>query len=184
MKKILIGLLSLAFIVSLSHVCIVEAALDNISIGGDIRVRGVATKNIRDLNDNTDVANSLDTASFFRHRTRLWVKGEFEGGYTSYVRLCAEPRWGFREDASSDKVTGDAGDIHQSWFNEIIIDNSYIVAPEFMGTPLTLKIGRQDMVYGEGFLILDGTPADGSRTIYFDALKISGVFGDTSADLD
>ena len=88
MKKILIGLLSLAFILSLSHVCIVEATLDNISIGGDIRVRGVATENIHDFNDDTKLGK-VDNSEFVRHRTRVWFKGEFEGGYTGYVRLCA-----------------------------------------------------------------------------------------------
>jgi len=50
------------------------------------------------------------------------------------------------------------------------------------------------MAYGEGFLIFDGTDetdyaytnysiGDGSRTTYFDAIKLTGVFGDTSADL-
>lgn len=34
-------------------------------------------------------------------------------------------------------------------------------------------IGRQDFLgaYGEGFLSLDGTPGDGSRTAYFNAAK-------------
>ena len=181
MKKILIGLLSLVFIVSLSHICIIEAAtLNGLSIGGDIRIRGLATKNIRDFDDDVITGtqnNKRDSAEFVRHRTRLWIKGEFEGGYTGYVRLTTEPWWGrfdffYNDSSTPPEVT-----------NHIIIDNSYIVAPDFLGTPLTLKIGRQDMPYGEGFLILDGTPADGSRTIYFDAVKFSGVFGDTSADL-
>ena len=39
------------------------------------------------------------------------------------------------------------------------------------GSPLSLKVGRQDIIFGNGWLILDGTPLDGSRTIYFDAAR-------------
>ena len=39
-----------------------------------------------------------------------------------------------------------------------------------------LRIGRQDFLgpdmYGEGFLLMDGSPADGSRTFYFNAAKL------------
>lgn len=33
-------------------------------------------------------------------------------------------------------------------------------------------------MYGEGFLILDGTPGDGSRTFYFNAVKASVLIAD------
>jgi len=42
----------------------------------------------------------------------------------------------------------------------------------------TFRIGRQDFLftYGEGFVILDGTPYDGSRTVYFNAAKATYHF--------
>ena len=50
--------------------------------------------------------------------------------------------------------------------------------------PVTATIGRQDLIYGTGWLILDGTPLDGSRTIFQDAAKFSwAVDDDTTADL-
>jgi len=43
-------------------------------------------------------------------------------------------------------------------------------------------LGRQDFLgtYGEGFLIMDGTPQDGSRTFYFNAAKASWRVNDTN----
>jgi hypothetical protein len=41
------------------------------------------------------------------------------------------------------------------------------------GMPLTATVGRQDIIFGVGWLVLDGTPLDGSRTIYFDAARFT-----------
>ncbi len=40
------------------------------------------------------------------------------------------------------------------------------------GLPLTVTFGRQDMMLGEGFLIMDGGPLDGSRSGYFNGLRL------------
>ena len=50
--------------------------------------------------------------------------------------------------------------------------------------PLTLKIGRQDLIYGEGFMILDGQDNVGSMAIAFDGVKASLALGEkTTLDL-
>jgi hypothetical protein len=38
--------------------------------------------------------------------------------------------------------------------------------------PFTVTAGRQDLNFGEGFVIADGTPGDGSRSYYFNALRL------------
>ena len=44
-------------------------------------------------------------------------------------------------------------------------------SPILSGVPLDFKIGRQDLFLGNGWLVGDGTPLDGSRTFYFDAIR-------------
>ena len=39
------------------------------------------------------------------------------------------------------------------------------------GLPLTLTVGRQDLMLGEGLVIWDGGPLDGSRSAYFNAVR-------------
>lgn len=57
--------------------------------------------------------------------------------------------------------------------DEILFDNLYVDSKNTAGLPLELKVGRQDLLdYGEGFVIFDGTPEDGARTFYFDAVKV------------
>ena len=35
----------------------------------------------------------------------------------------------------------------------------------------TVTVGRQDIILGDGWLVLEGTPLDGSTSIYFDAIR-------------
>lgn len=56
--------------------------------------------------------------------------------------------------------------------SEVIVDNVHarIAVP---GVPVTLIVGRQDVVFGEGWLVFDGTPLDGPRTAFFDAARVT-----------
>ncbi|MCU0288222.1 MAG: alginate export family protein [Acidobacteria bacterium] len=56
-------------------------------------------------------------------------------------------------------------------FHEILVDQLYV---KWTGTgqlPLSLTLGRQNMTLGEGFVVMDGGPLDGSRSIYFNAAR-------------
>jgi len=55
--------------------------------------------------------------------------------------------------------------------NEVIFDQFYLKWKNVGKLPLTVTIGRQNLILGEGFVMMDGGPLDGSRTIYFNALR-------------
>ena len=57
-------------------------------------------------------------------------------------------------------------------WNEAFVDNLYVKWALPGRVPVTVTAGRQDMNFGEGFVIADGTPLDGSRSYYFNALRI------------
>ncbi|MBT3278631.1 MAG: alginate export family protein [Phycisphaerales bacterium] len=60
----------------------------------------------------------------------------------------------------------------QNHFDEIIFDRFNVKWTMPVGdAKLTTTIGRQDIIKGGGWLVLDGTPLDGSRTIFFDAAR-------------
>ncbi|MCU0241103.1 MAG: hypothetical protein MUF51_01615, partial [Vicinamibacteria bacterium] len=62
--------------------------------------------------------------------------------------------------------------IHKGWdWNEVVFEYAHIRLKNLGGSPITITAGRQDLQFGEGFLIFEGTPLDGSRTMYFDALR-------------
>jgi hypothetical protein len=57
-------------------------------------------------------------------------------------------------------------------WNEVFFDNLYVKWRIPGRAPLTVTAGRQDINMGEGFVIADGTPGDGSRSYYFNALRL------------
>ena len=136
--------------------------------GGDVRLREVYFDNIP-TEDGGEVRGGAN--QFQRYRTRLW--GEYHQSDNLYVRarLVNEFR------------TGQAGASYQAWdpMDETLFDNLFI---DWRTELWDLRIGRQDMIYGTGKVILDGTPLDGSRTIYFDAIKaVYKGIDDTTVDL-
>ncbi|MFO7937349.1 MAG: hypothetical protein R6V06_07070 [Kiritimatiellia bacterium] len=122
--------------------------------GADVRVRQEIMDNI----PNT-VTPFLGETDYFRFRYRFWGEAEYEN-FRLYTRLTDE-FWHYNSD--SRRVN--------SWPNELVLDNLYLDANNLFDGWLDLRAGRQDLIYGKGRVILDGTPYDGSRTIYMDAIK-------------
>ncbi len=60
-------------------------------------------------------------------------------------------------------------------WHELFVDNLYVKWTLPGRVPLTVTAGRQDMTFGEGFVIADGTPGDGSRSYYFNALRVDAA---------
>ena len=64
------------------------------------------------------------------------------------------------------------------------MDNLYVNWDRPAGFPVSFRVGRQDLTYGRGFVILDGTPLDGSRSVYSDAAKMTIHADPIRTDLD
>jgi len=72
------------------------------------------------------------------------------------------------------------GDKYDFRLNEFVFDNAYLeINPS---KNVSLKIGRQDMFIGEGLVIMDGSPLDGSRTYYFNAIRATWKSAKTTVD--
>lgn len=55
--------------------------------------------------------------------------------------------------------------------NELFFDQLYIKWNTKSILDGTLTLGRQNLTFGEGFVVLEGTPLDGSRATYFNAAR-------------
>lgn len=140
--------------------------------GFDVRFRYENWDNLITLGTNS-TTNSFKDRSFLRLRVMLWDEIKFNNQTSLMVRLNTEPKYQMGpyyhvlKERPPKKRKFDQ--------DEIIIDNLYLDLNKLFGLPLNLRIGRQDFLgkdmYGEGFLILDGTPGDGSRSFYFNAIK-------------
>jgi hypothetical protein len=100
---------------------------------------------------------------FQRYRARVWAKKKHSEGLYSNIRLATEPRYYFRPDILEDQFIRD----------ETLVDQLNLEWDSFLGEDISLVVGRQDFRLGNGWLVTDGTTIDGSRTHYFDALRLT-----------
>ena len=146
--------------------------------GADERIREEYFDNIPIKADPPGVTRGGDN-DYFRFRTRVWSEYDLLQNVTLRLRVVNEFReWDKPENSPA---------IQRSNYNfpdEAVFDAMSVEIRDLFNSKLDLKIGRQDLIYGTGKVILEGTPKDGSRTIYFNAAKATwkGV-KDTTIDL-
>ena len=176
-KKSKIALLIAFLVCSLN---LQKASADLALTGGATeRVRYELWKNIFDMNND-----ALDNRSFFRFKTSLWGQAGFSKDFSVYARLTDEFKSYTYYAPSSSKAWGQTTKGYPFDINEVVFDNLYVDANHVFNAPVSLRLGRQDLTdYGEGFLIADGTPNDGSRSYYFNAAKANWQV-DTANSLD
>ncbi len=104
--------------------------------------------------------------NYDRFRTRVWLEAEPAAKLTLRVRAVEEFR--YYEFPDPKPATQRS---NYRFPDEIVLDNLYVDVRDLAGERLDLRLGRQDLRYGNGRIIADGTPKDGSRTTYFNALK-------------
>jgi hypothetical protein len=130
--------------------------LSNVKLGGQVTVRGYSLENMWDYNGSV----KGDKWDAFRIKGSVFTGIDLGDNITGFVQFTNQT-WGegvsdFKDNAS----------------NKVFLDNAYIEAKNVLG-PISLKLGRQNLIYGSGFVILDGQSQFGSTSIYFDGVKAS-----------
>jgi hypothetical protein len=173
MKKTLTTLLGVVML-SCWFVSVVQGAdSPSIKYGLDIRLREEYLINVLDMTDGVGKDDN-----YLRLKISPWLKYNLSDDVGFMLKLTAEPRYFFS--------SGDYGKGKDITNEEIVFDNLYLDYKNAFGAPIDLRIGRQDFLgaYGEGFVIMDGTPGDGSKTFYFNAAKAIWKINDkTSVDV-
>lgn len=59
--------------------------------------------------------------------------------------------------------------------DEVFVEHLYVKIMRPWHQPVILTLGRQDIMLGEGFMVMDGHPLDGSRSVYFNALRLDWI---------
>ncbi len=136
--------------------------------GADLRLR---QEIITPVGFNED--SSTAYRSFERYRTRLWGGYEFNQQIALNARLMWEGR----------HYNQPAG--FEPWYEGGVFFDILTVDLKPIATlPLSFKIGRQEIKFGNGWLILEGTPLDGSRTTYFDAARATYTLEQAQTAID
>lgn len=128
--------------------------------GGDNRTR-------YEFMDNWPRGNVVTTSydEYLRFRTRLW--GEFRPADELLLRLRVGNE--FRSYRNSP-----ANNNRNKFPDELYVDNLFA---QWRQDGWGLKIGRQEYLKGSYRILGDGTPGDGSRTIFFDAVVLTLDYG-------
>lgn len=122
-------------------------------VGAEERVRSEALGNAFDWNDASE-----DHRLWYRFRTRVWGKATIGSHGEVYVGLNNESR----------KIVHP--DTPFKW-DEVIFENAYVDWK--LDPAVSVRVGRQNLMRGEGFVLFDGTSGDGSRTAYFNAADVT-----------
>jgi len=190
-------LLAVALLVCMSGS--VFAELQNVEIGGSLRIRG----NYFNMDYSRvkggyyyDASYNVETFgkhAFVEQRTRLNIKADFTQDVSAFVEFDYYNWWG--DDFRSNYLTGSD---YRSGQNEVGLYQAYIEAQNMWGTPLSMRVGRQELAFGNQFLVgvndvshaFTGLSFDGVRLTYatdvvtIDAVaaKLSESMGDLMED--
>ncbi len=139
MKKYLIIALLLVAVMAVPAF----ASVQNVKVSGDIKSAWLIRNNF-DLGLST--TSQLHQNVFFT-QTRLRVDADLTDNVSTTVRLLNEKPW------TSDSAAN----------TDIDLDLAYVQLREMLYSPLTVTVGRQNLFYGNGFIMGDG-PNNRSRT--------------------
>ncbi|MFP4191208.1 MAG: porin [Candidatus Hydrogenedentota bacterium] len=155
MQKTLIGMAVVIAFTSVAH-----AELQNVTIDGSIQIRANYYKNVvRDPRGDGSESENVE------QRTRLGVNAEFTDQVSSYIELDNYYLW----DGNSSDLSVD-------------IYQAYVQADEMWNTPLRVRIGRQEMPFGNSWLVGATRTAPGFFGLAFDAVRATYATDEISVD--
>lgn len=134
-----------------------------LSLGGDVRLRweiidrNVPRPNVHD--DGPDI-------QYLRVRPRVWGSLELLDPHVK-LNLRLTNRMHFTSSRPGDNENGAA---HWEFPDEVVLDMANIELIDILGDNSCLKIGRQDLGFGYGMILSEGTPFDQGRTVYHDGI--------------
>jgi hypothetical protein len=161
--------------------------MEGLTMGLDLRLREVYARNIFGVSDSFGDnppygpvegtgAGNWNNYHWQRYRTRWSTKWAIDEDIDFNTRLV----WEFWGHCAPDESFSPFFNEKSYDFDEAIFDHMNIQIRNAFDMPLTLTVGRQDIILGTGWLVLDGSPADGSRTIFFDAIRGTYDLSETS----
>jgi len=135
--------------------------------GGDLRIRNEYYDNIVSLSGGV----ALHEQDVIRYRGRVWASAVPIQDISLNVRVSAEPR----EWMKPAFVSAYKGETGMEW-RYGVFDVLNLKWTNILQQPLSLTAGRQDVMFGDYYdwwLVLDGTPGDGSWAFWLDGVRLT-----------
>ena len=135
-----------------------------LSWGSDFRLRNEYFNNALTLNPN----NPLHEQDYFRLRARLWASVAPVDDLSLNTRLAVEAREWLKAAGYTPDKFHEGPD-----YSEGVVDTLNVQWKNPLKLPANIIVGRQDIILGDGWLVEDGTPLDGSWTYYLDSARLT-----------
>ena len=166
MKRILLIVL---IVVMFNSFLVMQASADVATgINGELRLRP-------EYRENADFDKTApDTQSFYNQRIRLGFNARINSDLSGFVQLQDSRIWG--ADALITDSLAVAGNTNEG----VDLHQGYVVLGNISGLPLSLKVGRQEIAYGDQRLV--GSFGWSNQGRAFDAIRLM-YMGDI-ADID
>jgi len=161
-------LLRIACVVALA-LCLttsVYAGTQSVKISGDLTIRSLIrgdydlSKNDAEglgLGGNARTGAQSNWQKYFMSTTEVQLDADLTDNVSAVIRLFNQRDW----DVTTKSLTyatnlsnlGDAGYTSNANEFDVGVDLAYIELKEFLYSPLTIKVGRQDIWFGKGFIV-------------------------------
>jgi len=192
MTKRLIMILALAFVVGITFSAYAE--VQNVKVSGDLLMRAINRSNFTLCDSDSDYKYKVGG---LMSTVRVRVDADLTDNVVATVRLLNERSWGTNDLG----LSGDMPPIIAAIYNGVIggasdavvIDLAYVTLKEFLYSPLTLTVGRQELRFGNGLVIGDvdtnllaaewQVPLDLSARKAFDAIRATLNYDPIIVDL-
>ncbi len=135
------------------------------------RVRQAYIANPFDLSDGNP-----DDRNYIRVRTQLWGSWDPREGWELKVQLNNEHRHWLKSEQGLEDLDFE--------IDELVVENLFLSIKRIAGSPFSVILGRQNIIRGEGFIYMDGSPLEGSRTAYFNGMRLMMEYEKRSLELN
>lgn len=142
----------LFLLVTMCIVGLVGTSYAEVKLSGEFRLRGVMV-------DNSEATTEPNDGGFWEQRTRLNAEASMDETAKIFIQVQDSRKWG---DEASTATTGDDT-------QALDLSQGYLEIGKLLDQPLSVRLGRQAMAYGEHRLVGSFEWSNNARR--FDALK-------------
>lgn len=138
--------LLLALVLAVGLVVPAYAEVQNVKVSGDIGFEGVGRQYLTLRKQGDGVADFGEEINAVLSHVRVRVDADLTDNVSTTVRLINERVWG---EEGTGIATSDGGS------GQIDLDLAYVTLKEFLYSPLSITVGRQNLRYGSALVVGD-----------------------------
>ncbi|NQU74150.1 MAG: alginate export family protein [Candidatus Omnitrophica bacterium] len=123
------------------------AEVQNVKISGDLTARVISRDDL-DLDKDNAGNNGDDVQNYFMSTAEIQIDADLTDNVSTVISLVNQRDW---DDVSSTEVNGATNNDNADF--DVLLDLASVTLKEMIYSPLTVTIGRQNIWYGNGFIV-------------------------------